>query len=70
MNSTRRFQQILGIRFFVGDAQGAVDLVSERGGLVVVPSAPTLKDLASDESSYCTGASLVVELGADVCDAG
>jgi N-acetylglucosaminyldiphosphoundecaprenol N-acetyl-beta-D-mannosaminyltransferase len=50
MDKPRRFQQILGIRFFVGDAQGAVDLVSERGGLVVVPSAPTLKDLASDES--------------------
>jgi N-acetylglucosaminyldiphosphoundecaprenol N-acetyl-beta-D-mannosaminyltransferase len=50
MTNARKFQQILGIRFFVGDAQGAIDLVSERGGLVVVPSAPTLKDLASDHS--------------------
>lgn len=48
MSSVRRFQQILGIRFFVGDAQGAVDLVSERGGLVVVPAAPAMKDLATD----------------------
>jgi UDP-N-acetyl-D-mannosaminuronic acid transferase (WecB/TagA/CpsF family) len=50
MSSKGRFQQILGVKFFVGDAEGAIDLVSEHGGLVVVPSAPTLKDLASNES--------------------
>ena len=45
-----KFQQILGVRFYVGDAQGAIDEVSENGGLVVVPSAPTLKDLATDKA--------------------
>ena len=49
MDLTPRFQQILGVRFFVGDAQGAIEEVSQRGGLVVVPSAPTLKNLASDK---------------------
>jgi UDP-N-acetyl-D-mannosaminuronic acid transferase (WecB/TagA/CpsF family) len=43
-----RFQQILGIRFFIGTAQGAIDEISRRGGLVVVPSAPTLKSLSHD----------------------
>jgi len=49
MGLTPRFQQILGVRFFVGDARGAIEEVSQRGGLVVVPSAPTLKNLASDK---------------------
>ena len=49
MSSTPRFQQILGVRFFVGDAQGAIEAVSERGGLVVVPAAPALKNLAVDK---------------------
>jgi N-acetylglucosaminyldiphosphoundecaprenol N-acetyl-beta-D-mannosaminyltransferase len=49
MSSTRRFQQILGVRFFVGDAQGAIDEVSQHGGLVVVPAAPALKNLAVDK---------------------
>ena len=49
MSSTRRFQQILGVRFFVGDAQGAIDEVSQHGGLVVVPAAPALKNLAGDK---------------------
>src|SRR5271169_2699972 len=49
MSSTRRFQQILGVRFFVGDAQGAIDVVSQQGGLVVVPAAPALKNLAIDK---------------------
>jgi len=49
MNSSPRFQQILGVRFFVGDAQGAIKAVSERGGLVVVPAAPALKNLAVDK---------------------
>ena len=43
-----RFQQILGVRFFVGTAQGAIDEASRRGGLVVVPAAPALKNMASD----------------------
>jgi N-acetylglucosaminyldiphosphoundecaprenol N-acetyl-beta-D-mannosaminyltransferase len=49
MNSNPRFQQILGVRFFVGDAQGAIDEVSLHGGLVVVPAAPALKNLAADK---------------------
>jgi UDP-N-acetyl-D-mannosaminuronic acid transferase (WecB/TagA/CpsF family) len=47
--SDSRFQQILGVRFFVGDAQGAIDEVSKSGGLVVVPAAPALKNLAADK---------------------
>jgi N-acetylglucosaminyldiphosphoundecaprenol N-acetyl-beta-D-mannosaminyltransferase len=41
------FRQILGITFFVGSAQRAVDLVC-RGGLLVVPAAPALKNLGQD----------------------
>jgi len=48
-SSDSRFQQILGVRFFVGDAQGAIDEVSHSGGLVVVPAAPALKNLAADK---------------------
>jgi N-acetylglucosaminyldiphosphoundecaprenol N-acetyl-beta-D-mannosaminyltransferase len=44
-----RFQQILGVRFFVGDAHGAISEVSRKGGLVVVPAAPALKNLAVDK---------------------
>jgi N-acetylglucosaminyldiphosphoundecaprenol N-acetyl-beta-D-mannosaminyltransferase len=44
-----RFQQILGIRFIVADAQGAIDQVSRAGGLVVVPAAPALKNLTHDK---------------------
>ncbi len=39
---------ILGVRFFVGTAQEAIDEVSRQGGLVVVPAAPALKNLAHD----------------------
>lgn len=46
---TPRFQTILGIRFFIGTAQGAIDEVSRHGGLVVVPAAPALKNLAHDQ---------------------
>lgn len=49
MSSQRRFQQILGVRFFVGDARGAIEEVSQNGGLVVVPAAPALKNLAVDK---------------------
>jgi UDP-N-acetyl-D-mannosaminuronic acid transferase (WecB/TagA/CpsF family) len=40
-------RRILGVRFFVGDAPEAVELGS-RGGLVVVPAAPALLELARD----------------------
>ncbi len=42
------FRQILGIRFFVGDAPRAIELVRE-GGLLVVPAAPALKNLPEDK---------------------
>ncbi len=44
-----RFQQILGIRFFVGSARDAIDQITATGGLVVVPAAPALKNLAHDK---------------------
>jgi N-acetylglucosaminyldiphosphoundecaprenol N-acetyl-beta-D-mannosaminyltransferase len=43
----QQFRQILGIRFFVGDAKQAIDLV-RNGGLLVVPAAPALKNLPVD----------------------
>lgn len=49
MNGSDRYRQILGIRFFVGGEQEAIDEVSRDGGLVVVPAAPALKDLVHDE---------------------
>jgi N-acetylglucosaminyldiphosphoundecaprenol N-acetyl-beta-D-mannosaminyltransferase len=53
------FRQILGIRFFVGGAQRAIHLL-QNGGLLVVPAAPALKNLAED-SGYRDAL-----LGADV----
>ena len=41
------FQQILGIRFYVGDLPGLIQR-TYQGGLIVVPSAPVLVDLAAD----------------------
>jgi UDP-N-acetyl-D-mannosaminuronic acid transferase (WecB/TagA/CpsF family) len=43
------YQQILGIRFFTGSADAAVQ-IGLRGGLVVVPAAPALVELQSNES--------------------
>jgi UDP-N-acetyl-D-mannosaminuronic acid transferase (WecB/TagA/CpsF family) len=42
------FQQILGVRFFVGTAEDAVQ-IGLRGGLVVVPAAPALVELQTNE---------------------
>jgi exopolysaccharide biosynthesis WecB/TagA/CpsF family protein len=53
------FRQILGVHFFVGGAQRAIELL-RNGGLLVVPAAPALKTLAED-SSYREAL-----LGADV----
>jgi exopolysaccharide biosynthesis WecB/TagA/CpsF family protein len=53
------FRQILGIRFFVGEVQRAIDLL-RNGGLLVVPAAPALKNIAED-SAYREAL-----LGADV----
>jgi N-acetylglucosaminyldiphosphoundecaprenol N-acetyl-beta-D-mannosaminyltransferase len=41
------FRQILGIRFFVGNADEAIARI-RGGGLLVVPAAPALKNLAHD----------------------
>ncbi len=41
------FRQILGIRFFVGGARRAIHLL-RNGGLLVVPAAPALKNIAED----------------------
>ena len=45
----REIRRILGVNFFVGDVHRAVKRMS-RGGLLVVPAAPALKDIASNES--------------------
>ena len=39
---------ILGVRFHVGSAEAAVERAVRLGGLVVVPAAPALKNLARD----------------------
>jgi N-acetylglucosaminyldiphosphoundecaprenol N-acetyl-beta-D-mannosaminyltransferase len=56
-----QFRQILGIRFFVGDADEAVARMSS-GGLLVVPAAPALKNLADDPAyrEALQGADLVI----------
>jgi len=46
-SSSREFRQILGIRFFLGDARRAIAEI-KGGGLLVVPAAPALKDLPRD----------------------
>ncbi len=43
------FQRILGIRFFIGSAEDAVE-IGMRGGLVVVPAAPALVELQTNAS--------------------
>jgi N-acetylglucosaminyldiphosphoundecaprenol N-acetyl-beta-D-mannosaminyltransferase len=49
MVTTVRFEQILGIRFFVGSDQAAIDEISRDGGLLVAPAAPALKNLAHNK---------------------
>ena len=44
-------RQILGIRFFIGAVEGAIERALTRGGLVVAPSAPNLLDLVLDPGS-------------------
>lgn len=55
------FRQILGIRFFVGEARRAVDLL-RNGGLLVVPAAPALKNVSVDTAyrEALLGADLVI----------
>ncbi|HLJ79463.1 MAG TPA: WecB/TagA/CpsF family glycosyltransferase [Acidobacteriaceae bacterium] len=40
-------RQILGVNFYAGEVGGAIERMS-RGGLLVVPAAPALKDMAAD----------------------
>ncbi len=47
--SGREGCRILGVDFYAGDVEGAIDQISS-GGLLVVPAAPALKDLACNES--------------------
>ncbi|MBT9332707.1 WecB/TagA/CpsF family glycosyltransferase [Paracidobacterium acidisoli] len=49
MKSHRGYRQILGIRFYAGDIHGALERM-RHGGLLVVPAAPALKDLATNPS--------------------
>jgi UDP-N-acetyl-D-mannosaminuronic acid transferase (WecB/TagA/CpsF family) len=44
-----RTETILGVPFFDGTVEEAVDLMSGNGGLLVVPAAPTLLKLCDDE---------------------
>jgi N-acetylglucosaminyldiphosphoundecaprenol N-acetyl-beta-D-mannosaminyltransferase len=41
------YRKILGVRFYVADLEGLLDLVP-GGGLIVVPSAPVMSGLADD----------------------
>jgi len=58
---TSEFRQILGINFFVGGAQRAINLLM-KGGLLVVPAAPALKNLQEDRGyrEALLGADLVI----------
>ena len=55
------FRQILGIKFFVGEARRAIDLL-RHGGLLVAPAAPGLKNLPEDVGyrEALLGADLVI----------
>lgn len=48
MGVSIRFQQILGIRFVVGNVYDTIEQVSREGGLVVAPAAPALTSIAHD----------------------
>jgi len=43
-------EQILGVRFFNGTVEEAVDTFSSSGGLLVVPAAPALVKISEDEA--------------------
>lgn len=54
------FCTILGVRFYCGSAKDAVEQI-RQGGLLVVPAAPALKDIASNRGYR------EALLGADLC---
>ncbi len=61
-NRRKSDMSILGVRFHVGTAEEAVNRAVHEGGLVVVPAAPALKNLAAD-SGYrhaLTGADFAI----------
>jgi UDP-N-acetyl-D-mannosaminuronic acid transferase (WecB/TagA/CpsF family) len=47
LTGAKSFRRILGVEFFCGSAEDAIARM-RRGGLLVVPAAPALKDLASN----------------------
>jgi len=49
MGVSLTFQRILGVRFIVGNADDAIEQISQQGGLVVVPAAPALINLSTDK---------------------
>jgi N-acetylglucosaminyldiphosphoundecaprenol N-acetyl-beta-D-mannosaminyltransferase len=49
MIANHDMRQILGVKFFIGDMNEAIERIS-RGGLLVVPAAPALKDIDKDVS--------------------
>ncbi len=49
MTKAEDVRQILGVQFYVGDAAGAIERMA-GGGLLVVPAAPALKDIATNSS--------------------
>ena len=61
VDSRNQERTILGVRFFVGGSEAAV-VRGRRGGLVVVPSAPMLLELARDPEyrAAATQADLVI----------
>src|SRR5438477_11230491 len=46
---TARYQQILGIRFFDGDVEEAIAIMSGHGGLLVAPSGTCFARLREDD---------------------
>jgi N-acetylglucosaminyldiphosphoundecaprenol N-acetyl-beta-D-mannosaminyltransferase len=44
------FRQILGVKFFNGSVDEAVDVMCRQGGLLVVPAAPALVNIQYDEA--------------------
>src|SRR5438477_1676902 len=46
---TARYQQILGIRFFDGDVEEAIEVMLERGGFLVAPSGTCFARLREDD---------------------
>lgn len=50
MDDSKFDRQILGVQFYIGDAEGAIERICRAGGLLVVPAAPALKDIATNVS--------------------